>query len=72
MESRAAIEQAKGVLMSRHGVDADGAFDLLRQRSQAENRKLRDIARELLDDAARTGRDRHERADGRADGRAGG
>ena len=44
MESRAVIEQAKGVLMAQRGVDADQAFELLRQASQRSNRKLRDIA----------------------------
>ena len=44
MQSRAVIEQAKGVLMAQRGVDADGAFELLRDASQRYNRKLRDIA----------------------------
>ncbi|MGR7024653.1 GAF and ANTAR domain-containing protein [Geodermatophilus sp. URMC 62] len=44
MESRAVIEQAKGVLMAQRHVDAEGAFDLLRAASQRYNRKLRDIA----------------------------
>ncbi|MBM7806670.1 GAF domain-containing protein [Geodermatophilus bullaregiensis] len=44
MESRAVIEQAKGVLMAQRRVDADAAFDLLRDASQRYNRKLRDIA----------------------------
>ena len=44
MESRAVIEQAKGVLMAQRGVDAEEAFDILRDASQRYNRKLRDIA----------------------------
>jgi GAF domain-containing protein len=44
MESRAVIEQAKGVLMAQRHVDADQAFELLREASQRYNRKLRDIA----------------------------
>jgi GAF domain-containing protein len=44
MESRAVIEQAKGVLMAQRGVDAQQAFDMLRDASQRYNRKLRDIA----------------------------
>ena len=51
MESRAVIEQAKGVLMSTHGIDADEAFDLLRQHSQTTNRKLREVAVDVLADA---------------------
>ncbi len=44
MESRAVIEQAKGVLMAQRGVDAEQAFEILRDASQRYNRKLRDIA----------------------------
>ncbi|HEY2330436.1 MAG TPA: GAF and ANTAR domain-containing protein [Acidimicrobiales bacterium] len=48
MASRAVIEQAKGVIMSSVGCSADAAFDILRQQSQAENAKLRDIATDLV------------------------
>ena len=48
LESRAVIEQAKGVLMARHGCSADEAFQLLVQQSQRTNRKLRDVAQELV------------------------
>ena len=48
MESRAVIEQAKGILMANHRIDADGAFALLVERSQTENRKLRDVASDLI------------------------
>lgn len=44
MDSRAVIEQAKGVLMAQRHVNADEAFDILREASQRYNRKLRDIA----------------------------
>ena len=44
METRAVIEQAKGVLMAQRRVDADEAFEILRAASQRYNRKLRDIA----------------------------
>jgi GAF domain-containing protein len=44
MESRAVIEQAKGVLMAQRHIDADQAFEVLRDASQRYNRKLRDIA----------------------------
>jgi GAF domain-containing protein len=49
LDSRAVIEQAKGILMAQERVDADTAFALLRQRSQNSNRKLRDVAREVVD-----------------------
>jgi GAF domain-containing protein len=44
MQSRAVIEQAKGVLMAQRHIDADAAFEMLREASQRYNRKLRDIA----------------------------
>lgn len=44
MESRSVIEQAKGVLMAQRHVDAEQAFEILRDASQRYNRKLRDIA----------------------------
>jgi GAF domain-containing protein len=56
MESRAVIEQAKGVLIAWHGLGDDDAFDMLRGRSQTENRKLRDIAAEVVEQA----RQRHQ------------
>ncbi|WP_213015331.1 MULTISPECIES: GAF and ANTAR domain-containing protein [unclassified Rhodococcus (in: high G+C Gram-positive bacteria)] len=48
LASRAEIEQAKGVLMGRHGVDAEQAFRELVARSQRTNTKLYDVAREVL------------------------
>jgi AmiR/NasT family two-component response regulator len=45
---RALIEQAKGILMERYAIDADKAFDLLRERSQRSGRKLADIATALV------------------------
>lgn len=56
MESRAGIEQAKGILMSQRGVGPEAAFALLVRLSQDTNRKLRDVAAEVvgsvLDDGA--------------------
>ena len=46
--SRAEIEQAKGIIMATTGVDADAAFETLVNQSQHENRKLRDVAVELI------------------------
>jgi GAF domain-containing protein len=43
------IGEAKGILMARGGVTSDAAFDILRRASQRSNRKLRDIAQELID-----------------------
>jgi GAF domain-containing protein len=49
IESRDVIGQAKGLLMAQTGVDADGAFELLRSMSQQQNRKLRDLAQTLVE-----------------------
>jgi GAF domain-containing protein len=50
MESRAVIEQAKGMLMARAStLTADEAFGLLVRASQRENRKLRDIAQRIVE-----------------------
>jgi GAF domain-containing protein len=51
LTSRAVIDQAKGMLMGQHSVSADEAFELLRRQSQRENRKLRELAQELVDRA---------------------
>jgi GAF domain-containing protein len=48
LQTRAPIEQAKGVLMAIHNVDADAAFDLLRRESQATNIPVRTVAANLL------------------------
>ena len=48
LNSRVLIEQARGVLMERQGVDAQRAFELLRHRARSSERKLADVARELL------------------------
>ncbi|HVU79164.1 MAG TPA: ANTAR domain-containing protein [Gaiellaceae bacterium] len=43
-ERRAAIEQAKGILMARHAIGAERAFELLRRHSQRSNHKVVEIA----------------------------
>lgn len=48
LQTRAPIEQAKGVLMAIHGIDADEAFDMLRRHSQNTNVPLRVVAAEFL------------------------
>lgn len=49
-ENRAAIEQAKGILMLVYRIQSDAAFDLLRWRSQETNVKLRALAEQLITD----------------------
>jgi response regulator NasT len=46
---RAVTERAKGILMERHSVDEDAAFEMLREQSRAGNRKLIDIASAVVD-----------------------
>jgi response regulator NasT len=46
---RAVIEQAKGILMERHGIDAQTAFEQLRSHSQRTGHKLVDVAQALID-----------------------
>lgn len=49
VESRAVIDQAKGILMAAYGIDADRAFEILKWRSQATQTKLRTVATRLLE-----------------------
>ena len=51
-ESRAAIEQAKGVLMAVYRISAEQAFRVLQWRSQETNTKLRSLARQLVNEVA--------------------
>jgi response regulator NasT len=46
---RATIERAKGLLMERHSIDEEAAFEMLRERSRVDNRKLIDLAAAVVD-----------------------
>jgi response regulator NasT len=46
---RALIEQAKGILMARQGIDADDAFAMLRRHSQDTGRKVADVAAAIVE-----------------------
>ena len=46
---RAIIEQAKGVLMARHGIGAERAFEMLRDHSQHNGHKVVDVAQAIVD-----------------------
>ena len=48
LDSRAVIDQAKGILMERYKVTADQAFQVLARTSMHVNRKLRVVAEELV------------------------
>ena len=54
-ESRAAINQAMGILMLTHGISADQAFDVLAWRSKQTNTKLRTIAARFVAAATTSG-----------------
>jgi len=49
LANRDVIGQAKGVLMERHRITAQAAFDLLAQHSQRTNRKLTVVCQHLTD-----------------------
>lgn len=51
LESRATIDYAIGILMSAGGRSPDDAFQMLVRASQRENRKLREIAAEIVERA---------------------
>ena len=48
LATREIIGEAKGILMQSQNCTRDQAFDILRRASQRENRKLRELAEELV------------------------
>jgi response regulator NasT len=46
---RAVIEQAKGILMARNGINAEKAFAMLREQSQHGGNKVVDVAASIVD-----------------------
>ena len=58
LNSRAIIEQAKGVLIGQQGLTAHAAYAQLRAQARAERRKLAIVSAEVVHDAIRgcTGR----------------
>jgi GAF domain-containing protein len=49
LNSRIIIEQAKGVIAERRGLDMDRSFEVLRVASRSGNRRLSDLARAVVD-----------------------
>jgi transcriptional regulator with GAF, ATPase, and Fis domain len=49
LNSRVIIEQAKGKLAERLGIDVDQAFALLREQARHRNQRLSDLARAFVD-----------------------
>jgi ANTAR domain/GAF domain len=54
LASRATIEQAKGIVMAQRGCGPDEAFAFLTGLSSDQERKLRDVAREIVERASAT------------------
>jgi GAF domain-containing protein len=53
--TREVIGQAQGILMERERITPGQAFDILRHASQHLNRKLRDVAQDLVDTGEKPG-----------------
>ena len=53
LEGRAAIEQAKGMLMAQYRCSPDRAFEMLVALSRSEQRKVREIAAEIVEGGER-------------------
>ena len=49
LEDRKIVERAKGILMKQKNLDEEEAYKLLRKLAMDRNRKLLDIARQLID-----------------------
>jgi ANTAR domain len=47
LQSRVAIEQAKGILAERYGLELDQAFDLIRRAARSNRMKLQDLVRKI-------------------------
>ena len=65
LNSRVIIEQAKGKLAERLGIDMDQAFTILRDHARNRNQRLSDLARAFVDGSealARTGAAQEHRA----------
>lgn len=49
LDARDVIRRAEGILMARHRCSAEEAFDLLREDVEQSHKKLRDLAREVVE-----------------------
>jgi hypothetical protein len=61
LASRPLIDQAIGILRSRSGVSEEEAFGRLTRISQKENVKLHIVAEQMVEEAVRRARARHQR-----------
>jgi hypothetical protein len=57
LEHRVRVEQAKGVLMSRHGLDEAAAFARLRRTARSTRQTVDAVAREVVASAVSDGRE---------------
>ena len=48
LDHRSLLEQAKGIIMERRGVDQQKAFDLLRAQARSTRQRLDDVARQVV------------------------
>jgi AmiR/NasT family two-component response regulator len=48
LDSRIAIEQAKGILAERYGLSVDDAFELMRRAARSHRLKLRSLAEAVV------------------------
>ena len=60
LKTRPVIDQAIGLIRGRTGRSVEDAFTHLRKMSQAEHRKLADVAQQIVDEAVRRARARHK------------
>ena len=63
LSTRPVIDQAIGLIRGRTGRSVEDAFTHLRAISQAEHRKLADVAQQIVDEAVRRARARHNPTD---------
>ncbi len=47
LESRISIEQAKGIVAERYGLEVDEAFELIRRTARTHRMKINDLARAI-------------------------
>jgi AmiR/NasT family two-component response regulator len=55
LQTRHRIGLAQGMLMLRYGLNEDASFQVLRRLSSHKNLKLRDVARQVIDEFHQTG-----------------
>lgn len=49
LEARKVVDRAKGVLMDRHGLSEQAAFDFVQKTAMRNRRQMRDVAQDVLD-----------------------